>query len=44
MARGLRYWAIKLTAKVAATPIIDLGDEDDPELVLLMLRYLNGSS
>ena len=44
MARGLRYWAIKLTAKVAATPIIDLGDEDDPELVLLILRYLNGSS
>ncbi|TIA45175.1 hypothetical protein D6C79_05842 [Aureobasidium pullulans] len=24
---------------VAASPIIDLGDEDDPELVLLMLRY-----
>lgn len=44
MARGLGYWAIKLTAKVAASPIIDLGDEDDPELVLLMLRYLNGSS
>lgn len=44
MARGLGYSAIKLTAKVAASPVIDLGDEDDPELVLLMLRYLNGSS
>lgn len=44
MARGLSYWAIKLTAKVASSPIIDLGDEDDPKLVLLMLRYLSGSS
>ncbi|THV91660.1 hypothetical protein D6D26_08830 [Aureobasidium pullulans] len=29
---------------VTASPVIDLGDEDDPELVLLMLRYLDGSS
>ncbi|THZ86343.1 hypothetical protein D6C84_02558 [Aureobasidium pullulans] len=46
LAAGSKYFerAFYGDFPVAASPIIDLGDEDDPELVLLMLRYLNGSS
>ncbi|THY98305.1 hypothetical protein D6C92_02928 [Aureobasidium pullulans] len=46
LAAGSKYFerAFYGDFSVAASPVIDLGDEDDPELVLLMLRYLNGSS